>query len=56
MEFLKDMAVLVLGLGDSGLAMASGWARRPAVARIAHRITGGLLIGAGAGLAAIQRS
>ena len=44
-------------LGFGALAgRASGWARRPAVARIAHRITGGLLIGAGAGLAAIQRS
>ena len=33
MEFLKDMAVLVLGLGDSGLAMAR-WLARGGAARV----------------------
>jgi threonine/homoserine/homoserine lactone efflux protein len=43
-------------IGFGALAgRATAWARRPRVARIANRVTGGMLIGAGAGLAAIQR-
>ncbi|MGE0724577.1 MAG: LysE family translocator [Alphaproteobacteria bacterium] len=61
------LQVLILGLtsvaiefwtqvGYGALAgRANRWMHRPAVARAAHRITGGILIGAGAGLAAVAR-